>query len=364
MRRPDCPLVSIAINNYNYARFLPACIESALVQTYANTEVIVVDDGSRDESRQAIESFTGRVIGHFKPNGGQASAINTGFAMSAGEIVIFLDSDDLLLPDIVERIVDAWEPGAAKVHFPLLLMDEAGRDLDERIPTTSHEGDVTPIILRFGAYASPPSSGNAYSRAVLKKIMPIPESDWRIAADTYPIILAAFFGEVINLPEAGGAYRIHRKDAKSRFVMNNNPSTPAEALRRLERSRLLIGTELQRRGLQPTAFFELEPPTAARMRIISRRVDKAESPAASSRMMRIVRDSVRSVWHWPDFTTLARILYTVWFVAVAFLPMRLAERLIIWAIDAQRRPQWLKAAALSSHTRGPAVKRSRKSALA
>ncbi len=364
MRRPDCPLVSIAINNYNYARFLPACIESALAQTYANTEVIVVDDGSKDESRQAIELFAGRIIAHFKANGGQASALNSGYAKSAGEIVIFLDSDDLLLPDIVERIVGAWKPGVAKAHFPLLLMDEAGHDLEEQVPTTSHEGDVTPIVRRFGAYASPPSSGNAYARATLEKIMPMPESDWRIAADTYPIILAAFFGEVINLPEAGGAYRIHRKNAKSRFVMNNNPSTPAEALRRLERSRLLIGTELQRRGLHPTASFELEPPTAARMRIISRRVDKAVSTAGSGRMMTIVRDSVRSVWHWPDFTALARVLYTVWFVAVAFLPMPFAERLIIWAIDAQRRPQWLKAAALSSHTRGPAVKRSRKSALA
>src|SRR5260221_5631535 len=100
------------------------------------------------------------------------------------------------------------------------------------------------------------------------------------------------------------------------------------------------------------------------MRMISRRVDKAASPAASSPMITIVRDGVRSAWHWPDFTLLARVLYTVWFIGVAFLPMPLAERLIIWAIDPQKRPQWLKAAPLISHARGLAAKRSRKSILA
>ena len=75
------PFVSIVINNYNYGRFLAAAIESALAQTYPGTETIVVDDGSTDESRAVVDRFEGRVRALLKSNGGQASAINAGFAM-------------------------------------------------------------------------------------------------------------------------------------------------------------------------------------------------------------------------------------------------------------------------------------------
>src|SRR5688572_3590972 len=98
------PFVSIVINNYNYGRFLAASIDSALGQTYPRTETIVVDDGSTDDSREVIQRYAGRVRAILKANGGQASAVNTGFAACQGEVVIFLDSDDMLLPDIAAAV--------------------------------------------------------------------------------------------------------------------------------------------------------------------------------------------------------------------------------------------------------------------
>ena len=89
-------LVSIIINNYNYARFLRAAIDSALGQSYASIEVLVVDDGSTDQSRAIIDSYGDRVKSILKKNGGQASALNAGFAQCQGDIVIFLDADDVL----------------------------------------------------------------------------------------------------------------------------------------------------------------------------------------------------------------------------------------------------------------------------
>src|SRR3954451_20463787 len=100
---PVRPLVSIVIDNYNYARFLPEAIESALAQTYPDTEVIVVDDGSTDDSREIIASYGSRVRPVLKTNGGQASAFNAGFAASRGDVVLFLDSDDTLFPEAVEN---------------------------------------------------------------------------------------------------------------------------------------------------------------------------------------------------------------------------------------------------------------------
>src|SRR4051812_4883990 len=89
---PDAPspLVSIIIDNYNYARYLPDAIDSALGQTYRPIEVIVVDDGSSDGSREIIIAYGDRLLPVFKANGGQASAFNAGLASCQGEIVIFL----------------------------------------------------------------------------------------------------------------------------------------------------------------------------------------------------------------------------------------------------------------------------------
>jgi glycosyltransferase involved in cell wall biosynthesis len=117
--------VSIIINNYNYGRFLKEAIDSTLNQSYPKTEVIVVDDGSTDNSRQIIANYGQRIIPVLKHNGGQASALNAGFAHSHGEVVIFLDADDILLPETVQRVVDIFQgnPDIARVQYRLEIMD-------------------------------------------------------------------------------------------------------------------------------------------------------------------------------------------------------------------------------------------------
>jgi glycosyltransferase involved in cell wall biosynthesis len=92
------PLVSVIVGNYNYAAYVGEAIESVLAQTHPRVEVIVVDDGSTDGSRAVIERYGDRVRALFKPNAGQGSVYNAGFRMAQGELVLFLDSDDVLLP--------------------------------------------------------------------------------------------------------------------------------------------------------------------------------------------------------------------------------------------------------------------------
>src|SRR5436190_22493314 len=99
------PLLSIIITNYDYARWLGDSISSALRQTYRPLEVIVVDDGSTDQSRALIEQFGKQVVGVYKSNGGQASAFNAGFARSRGDVILFLDADDELTATAGERSV-------------------------------------------------------------------------------------------------------------------------------------------------------------------------------------------------------------------------------------------------------------------
>ena len=102
------PLVSILINNYNYAAFLAEAIDSAIDRTYENIEVIVVDDGSTDNSREIIAGYGNKVIPIIKENGGQASTFNAGFDKSKGDIICFLDADDLFLSNKIEKIVSIF----------------------------------------------------------------------------------------------------------------------------------------------------------------------------------------------------------------------------------------------------------------
>jgi glycosyltransferase involved in cell wall biosynthesis len=90
-----------------HSSFLKEAIDSALNQTYCPSEVIVVDDGSTDNSREIIARYVNKIILMLKKKGGQASAFNVGFAASRGDIICFLDSDDAFLPEKVAEVVDA-----------------------------------------------------------------------------------------------------------------------------------------------------------------------------------------------------------------------------------------------------------------
>src|SRR5260370_30307126 len=115
--REECVnLASIIINNYNYAAFLREAIDSALNQTWSPTEVIVVDDGSTDGSREIIATYGDRILPVMKENGGQNSALNAGFSASRGDVILFVDSDDALLPTAAEAAAGAFrEPDVVKV---------------------------------------------------------------------------------------------------------------------------------------------------------------------------------------------------------------------------------------------------------
>ena len=105
------PLVSIIINNYNYGRYIRQAIESALSQTHKNVELIIVDDGSTDESRCIIEEYKDRAIVIAKQNGGQASAFNVGIMEAKGDFILLLDSDDYLFPEAAQVCIEEFPYG-------------------------------------------------------------------------------------------------------------------------------------------------------------------------------------------------------------------------------------------------------------
>lgn len=96
------PLISIVIPTYNYGSYLPKALASCLGQTYKNVEIIVVDDGSTDDTREVIEGFVDRVHYVHQVNSGVSAARNKGLSLAGGEFINFLDADDYLTEDSIQ----------------------------------------------------------------------------------------------------------------------------------------------------------------------------------------------------------------------------------------------------------------------
>ncbi len=206
------PLASILINNYNYGRFLRPAIDSSLKQTYANTEVIIVDDGSTDDSREIIASYGSSITPIFKDNGGQASAFNAGFAASRGAIICFLDSDDVLLPTKVQMVVNRFKdkPDAVMIYHAYQRTDSELRPLGKVLPLSFLEGDVGQQVLKCGGcWPFPPPSAFAFRRSFLASCMPIPEEPFHTCADACLAYSTPILGRIAAIKESLCLYRMH-----------------------------------------------------------------------------------------------------------------------------------------------------------
>ena len=109
-------------------------IQSARGQTYRPIEIIVVDDGSTDESRSILARQPEDITVVLRENGGQAAAFNSGLAKSTGRLVAFLDSNDMLAPHAIATVVEQWSDDFSKLQFPLEIVDREGASTGLRMP--------------------------------------------------------------------------------------------------------------------------------------------------------------------------------------------------------------------------------------
>ena len=212
---PDI-LVSIIINNYNYGRYLGDAIDSALGQDYPAVEVVVVDDGSTDDSRDVMHTYGDRIIRVCQPNQGQGAAFNSGFARSRGQVVIFLDSDDILFADAARRFVPHFDdPTVVHCLGQLALCDGQKRPLGRNFSARPvQRGNLRDQVLRYGpwAYRTIPTTGNAFARHYLTRVMPMPAPDFIIGGDDYLSIISPLYGLLSAIDEPTGWYRLHGRN--------------------------------------------------------------------------------------------------------------------------------------------------------
>jgi glycosyltransferase involved in cell wall biosynthesis len=188
----SCPVerttTTCIISNHNYARFVGEAIEGALRQTVPFDEIIVVDDGSTDGSLDLVETNYGRhpvvqIIG--KENRGQLSCFNEGFARATGEIVFFLDADDVYEPHYVERALSVYQVDA-DCDFLFCARQLFGKE-QRVLSTYADDRDLGYSVIStvyFRAWIGAATSCLSMRRRVLEKLLPLPfEDDWRVRAD-------------------------------------------------------------------------------------------------------------------------------------------------------------------------------------
>jgi glycosyltransferase involved in cell wall biosynthesis len=326
------PAVDIVISNHDYGEYLGAAIDSACAQTHPAVGVIAVDDGSTDGSRELLRSYGDRVEVVLKENGGQASALNAGMARARGEVVIFLDADDVLRPQAAAVVADAFsaDPALSRVQFRMAVIDAAGAATGVTKPPAHlppPTGDLRREELAF-PYDLPwlPSSGSAFRADAVRRILPIPEADYpRYGADWYLVHLSALLGTAGWLDEVCAEYRVHGRNGYEPFEPRLTVARVRDTVAYAEatsRALLELADEL---GLErPDRILSISD---LGNRLISLRLDPELHPLEGDTISRLLADAVRATGRRSDRSAPVRLALLGWFLAVAVSPRPLVRRL-------------------------------------
>jgi hypothetical protein len=335
--------VDIVIDNYNYGRFLPSAVESALGQTHANVRTIVVDDGSTDGSRELLRDYEDRVTVVLKENGGQASALNAGMERSEGDLVIFLDADDVLHPTAAARAAAAFaaDETVVKAQARMDVIDADGKPSGEIKPPphiVMPQGDLRQAELAY-PFDLPwlATSGNAFRASALRRILPIPEVEFRSGADWYLVHLTTLLGTVVSLEEVSASYRVHGANlyelSEDRLDLDHLRET-IELSRSTAHELLRLAAET---GLaHPDRVLSLAD---LANRTISLRLEPAHHPIATDSAGSLFLDALRAVRRRSNASLPMKLAFTAWFAAMAIAPPPLARRLAaLFLFPGRRQP--------------------------
>jgi len=330
---PLNPTISVCITNHNYAAYLPSSIESVLAQTYPSVELVVVDDGSTDGSRQVLEQYEDRVGLILQEQAGQAAAGWAAFQAATGDVVVFLDADDVLHPGVCAEIAEAFgaEPDLAMVQWRLGTMDAAGRPLSRVIPPRPGlmpSGDLSCHILRIRNWNYQVASGTAYAAWAARRVLPaeLPEGEYH-ALDQWLNELMPLLGPVRSLDVIGASRRLHSAS------FSETERAPAEWPRRMirlmrnshERVRALA-TELGRDC--PEDVRDFRDPAFLGWRLWSLTVEPDKHPFPDDRRSTMAIQGIATSLTHPYFPWRHRVKRAAWFAAIGSLPRSAARRTV------------------------------------
>ena len=216
--------VTVAIATYNMANYLTAAIDSALAQDQDDVEIVVVDDGSTDDTREVVSRYGRKVRYAYQENAGVANTYNRALELAKGDYVHFLDADDVLTPSVLRRLAALLDesPSAGLAHGEALVMDAGGKVCGTRAAPASYDGRrVIPSAEAFkellrGCHIT--NSAVMLRKAVLGKVTPfrqrsVPGEDW----DLWLRVAAEY--DVAHLPISACYYRVHDASITSAYTV-------------------------------------------------------------------------------------------------------------------------------------------------
>jgi len=208
----NLPTVSVVIAAFNAGRFISEALESVIGQSYSDLEIVVVDDGSTDNTAEIVESFCradSRVTLHRISNSRQAKARNTGVSICHGDLIANLDADDVAPPKRIEEQVLFLEkhPNVVAVGGAQRVIDEQGNTIGtEQFP--SHHGEIVQQM-----FAGNPSGGLALSASMVRRFAFERVGGFRsdfVPAEDYDLWLRlSTVGHLANIESVCSCYRLH-----------------------------------------------------------------------------------------------------------------------------------------------------------
>ncbi|HQR51852.1 MAG TPA: glycosyltransferase [Burkholderiales bacterium] len=335
-------LVSVIICNYNYAQFVAAAIESALALDWPRVEVIVVDDGSTDGSRSVTEGYTPRVSLLTQSNSGQATAAKAGFARSQGDVVILLDADDLLDPQLIRVMAPHWNARVSKVQFQMKTIDVTGKELGSVFPQYYHVPSPTQTrqwALKANAYPTPPGSGNAYARWFLDRVMCDVDTVDRFA-DSALLAAAPLLGDVVTIAQPLVSYRVHGRNDGAMLALDATRFA-REWLR--ARRRFHYGASVARSvGLAARDDAFARDLASLAYRAASWRLAPTDHPVRGDSGGSILADAARAVNVPQGHSLASRSAMLAWLAFVCLAPQSAAARMLQWRFVPSTRPKRLR----------------------
>jgi glycosyltransferase involved in cell wall biosynthesis len=227
------PTITVLITTYNYGKFLDQAIDSVLSQDFPldTVQIVVVDDGSTDDTSERVKKYGHRIEYFYKPNGGQASALNHGIERARGEIIALLDADDLFIPGKLARVVEVFgaDPTLGMVYHRL---QEWRVETDEKLEWefVNVSGDIRNMPDQILAFVCQPTSAISFRRELLKPLLPVPERI-RMLADCYLVSLIPFLAPIRGVPDMLTLYRIHGKNSYTKVGLKESREDKTKQLK-------------------------------------------------------------------------------------------------------------------------------------
>lgn len=230
--QPCQPLVSIVIPAYNHANYLDEAIRSVLNQDYPNIELIVLDDGSTDNTREVLAKYGAAFRWETHKNMGQANTLNKGWQTSTGEVLSYLSADDALLPHAVSTSVKYLRGGIVLTYGDFNLVDPSSKVIRH---VSAPDFDYLDMFVKYVCHPGP---GVFMTRAAFEKAG-LWDSSLRQMPDYDYWLRLGLVGDFKRIPEVLASFRVHEESQTYAQADERKAEEPVTITRRFIESNVL-----------------------------------------------------------------------------------------------------------------------------